>query len=118
MREPSDTSCECCDRSALWELFMKLRTLLIVQNVYFDFTKDKKIFLFCIGKPIENLVFHIIFHLFKDTYTQNYHNVLIKTHSFWGVGTGFLCVALFALELILHTRLASNSKFHLPLPPT
>jgi hypothetical protein len=31
--------------------------------------------------------------------------------------TGFLCVALVVLELVLLTRLASYSKIHLPLPP-
>jgi hypothetical protein len=31
--------------------------------------------------------------------------------------TGFLCVALDVLELTLQTRLAWNSKIHLPLPP-
>ena len=30
----------------------------------------------------------------------------------------FLCIALTLLELVLKTRLASNSEIHLPLPPT
>jgi hypothetical protein len=30
--------------------------------------------------------------------------------------TRFLCVALAVLELIMETRLAFNSKIHLPLP--
>jgi hypothetical protein len=39
----------------------------------------------------------------------------------WGGGggfqTGFFCVALAVLELILYTKLAWNSETHLPLPP-
>ena len=32
--------------------------------------------------------------------------------------TGFLCIALAALELTLYTRRASNSEIRLPLPPS
>ena len=31
--------------------------------------------------------------------------------------TGFLCVSLAVLELILYTRLALNTEIRLPLPP-
>jgi hypothetical protein len=47
--------------------------------------------------------------LFLHTYNSQF--------TFFFFETGFLCIALAVLELILKTRLASNSEIHLPLPP-
>ena len=40
------------------------------------------------------------------------------SQNFWFFETGFLCIALAVLELILWTRLASNSEICLPLLPS
>lgn len=34
----------------------------------------------------------------------------------WIFKIGFLCIALAALELALHTRMALNSEIYLPVP--